>query len=69
MSNFKNILEIIFLFPILLRFIAVTQPIKYARHKNSKRIFLMLAFVWFVSFAIAAPICAGMLAPKNSILC
>jgi dopamine receptor D2 len=45
---------------LLYRFIAVTQPLKYARHKNSKRIFGMLAFVWLVSIAIASPIVAGL---------
>ena len=42
------------------RFIAVTQPIKYARHKNSKRVFIMLALTWIVSASIALPIVLGM---------
>ncbi|XP_064651270.1 dopamine D2-like receptor [Lineus longissimus] len=42
------------------RFFAVTQPIKYARHKNSKRVHVMLALTWIVSAAIAAPIVLGM---------
>ncbi|XP_005089416.2 5-hydroxytryptamine receptor 1D [Aplysia californica] len=41
------------------RFIAVTQPIKYAKHKNSKRVFIMLAVTWIISVAIAAPIALG----------
>lgn len=41
------------------RFIAVTQPIKYAKHKNSKRVFIMLAITWVISVAIAAPIALG----------
>lgn len=41
------------------RFIAVTQPIKYAKHKNSKRVHVMLALTWVVSIAIAAPIALG----------
>ncbi|RUS86191.1 hypothetical protein EGW08_006037, partial [Elysia chlorotica] len=41
------------------RFIAVTQPIKYAKHKNSKRVFIMLAVTWVISIAIAAPIALG----------
>lgn len=41
------------------RYIAVTQPIKYAKHKNSKRVHLMLALTWVVSIAIAAPIALG----------
>ncbi|GFR60427.1 dopamine D2-like receptor [Elysia marginata] len=40
-------------------FIAVTQPIKYAKHKNSKRVFIMLAITWIISVAIAAPIALG----------
>ena len=42
------------------RFIAVTQPLKYARHKNSNRIYFMLAIVWLVSIAVASPIMAGL---------
>ena len=42
------------------RFIAVTRPLKYARHKNSNRIYIMIAFVWLVSIAIASPIVAGL---------
>ena len=41
------------------RFIAVTQPIKYAKHKNSKRVQVMLGLTWVVSIAIAAPIALG----------
>ncbi|OWF47241.1 D(2) dopamine receptor-like [Mizuhopecten yessoensis] len=41
------------------RFIAVTQPIKYAKHKNSKRVFVTLALCWIISVAIAAPIALG----------
>nr|QEX93857.1 dopamine receptor 2-1 [Sinonovacula constricta] len=41
------------------RFIAVTQPIKYAKHKNSKRVHVMLALTWVVSIAIATPIALG----------
>jgi len=42
------------------RFIAVTQPIKYAKHKNSKRIHVMLALTWIISAAISSPIALGM---------
>ncbi|KAK7477551.1 hypothetical protein BaRGS_00031236, partial [Batillaria attramentaria] len=41
------------------RFIAVTQPIKYAKHKNSKRVYIMIALTWIISVAIAAPIPLG----------
>jgi len=42
------------------RFIAVTQPISYAKHKNSKRHYIMIILVWSVSVAISAPIALGM---------
>ncbi|GFS49757.1 dopamine D2-like receptor [Nephila pilipes] len=42
------------------RFIAVTQPIKYSKHKNNKRIFLTIIFVWLVSAAIGSPIVLGL---------
>nr|AXH38067.1 putative dopamine receptor D2 [Cupiennius salei] len=42
------------------RFIAVTQPIKYSKHKNTKRVFLSIAIVWFVSAAIGSPIVLGL---------
>nr|QVK45668.1 G protein-coupled receptor [Proales similis] len=41
------------------RYIAVTQPIKYARHKNSNRVYVMIGLVWFTSMAIASPIVLG----------
>ncbi|KAL8618542.1 hypothetical protein ACOMHN_000687 [Nucella lapillus] len=41
------------------RFIAVTQPIKYAKHKNSKRVYIMIAITWIISVAIAMPISLG----------
>lgn len=41
------------------RFIAVTQPIKYSKHKNSKRVYIMIGLVWLISVAIAAPIALG----------
>jgi len=42
------------------RFIAVTQPIKYAKHKNSSRVYAMLAMTWIISAAISSPIALGM---------
>lgn len=42
------------------RFIAVTQPIKYSKHKNNKRVFLTIAVVWVVSAAIGSPIVLGL---------
>ncbi|KAL8617503.1 hypothetical protein ACOMHN_064788 [Nucella lapillus] len=41
------------------RFIAVTQPIKYAKHKNSKRVNITIALTWIISAAISLPICLG----------
>ncbi|XP_013773602.1 dopamine D2-like receptor [Limulus polyphemus] len=42
------------------RFIAVTQPIKYSKHKNNKRVALTIAIVWIVSAAIGSPIVLGL---------
>ncbi|UJR33371.1 hypothetical protein I4U23_020819 [Adineta vaga] len=41
------------------RYIAVTKPLKYARHKNPKRVAIMIVIVWLVSFFIALPIVSG----------
>nr|XP_042899806.1 dopamine D2-like receptor [Parasteatoda tepidariorum] len=41
-------------------FIAVTQPIKYSKHRNNKRVFVTIAFVWLVSAAIGSPIMLGL---------
>ncbi|CAF1163810.1 unnamed protein product [Adineta steineri] len=41
------------------RYIAVTKPLKYARHKNPKRVAIMIVIVWVVSFVIALPIVSG----------
>ncbi|CAL1281596.1 unnamed protein product [Larinioides sclopetarius] len=42
------------------RYIAVTQPIKYSKHRNNKRVFLTIAIVWIVSAAIGSPIVLGL---------
>nr|AXH38066.1 putative dopamine receptor D2 [Cupiennius salei] len=42
------------------RYIAVTQPIKYSKHRNNKRVFLTIAIVWLVSAAIGSPIVLGL---------
>ena len=42
-----------------IRYFAVTQPIKYARHKNSRRVFIMLALTWVISLVISSPIVFG----------
>ncbi|GIY01235.1 dopamine D2-like receptor [Caerostris darwini] len=41
-------------------YIAVTQPIKYSKHRNNKRVFLTIAIVWIVSAAIGSPIVLGL---------
>ncbi|XP_069160172.1 dopamine D2-like receptor [Procambarus clarkii] len=38
------------------RYIAVTQPIKYAHSKNNKRIVFTIAIIWTVSVAIGSPL-------------
>lgn len=49
------------LFPIFsLRYIAVTQPIKYAKHRNSRRVCLTIVLVWAISAAIGSPIVLGL---------
>ncbi|XP_050344650.1 dopamine D2-like receptor [Nymphalis io] len=42
------------------RYIAVTQPIKYAKHKNNTRVWFTIVLVWLVSAAIGAPIVLGL---------
>lgn len=42
------------------RYIAVTQPIKYSKHKNGTRVIITIAFVWIVSAAIGSPIVLGL---------
>ncbi|CAF0959826.1 unnamed protein product, partial [Didymodactylos carnosus] len=41
------------------RYIAVTKPLKYARHKSPKRVSIMIVIVWLISFSIALPIVSG----------
>lgn len=45
---------------ILYRYIAVTQPIKYATYKNSRRVCLTILLVWAISAAIGSPIVLGL---------
>ncbi|KAI5726567.1 hypothetical protein M8J76_004900 [Diaphorina citri] len=42
------------------RYIAVTQPIKYAKHKNNRRVWLTIVLVWAISVAIGSPIVLGL---------
>lgn len=42
------------------RYIAVTQPIKYAKHKNNRRVWLTIVLVWAISAAIGSPIVLGL---------
>ncbi|CAF2770904.1 unnamed protein product [Rotaria sp. Silwood2] len=41
------------------RYIAVTKPLKYARHKSPRRVAIMIVIVWLTSFCIALPIVSG----------
>lgn len=52
--------EYLLLFFVFSRYIAVTQPIKYAKHKNNRRIWLTIALVWMISAAIGSPIVLGL---------
>lgn len=38
----------------------MTQPIKYAKHKNSRRVSLTILLVWAISAAIGSPIVLGL---------
>lgn len=38
----------------------MTQPIKYAKHKNSRRVCLTILLVWAISAAIGSPIVLGL---------
>lgn len=42
------------------RYIAVTQPIKYAKHKNNRRVWMTIALVWVISATIGSPIVLGL---------
>ncbi|XP_053973390.1 dopamine D2-like receptor isoform X1 [Hylaeus volcanicus] len=42
------------------RYIAVTQPIKYAKHKNNRRVWMTILLVWAISAAIGSPIVLGL---------
>lgn len=51
--------------PFFNRFIAVTQPIKYARHKNHSRVVYTILIVWIVSCCIGLPIILGLNVPVS----
>ncbi|XP_061717706.1 dopamine D2-like receptor [Cydia pomonella] len=42
------------------RYIAVTQPIKYAKHKNNRRVWFTIVLVWLISAAIGTPVVLGL---------
>lgn len=42
------------------RFIAATQPLKYSKHQNNKRVFLTITIVWVVSAATGLPMMLGL---------
>jgi len=41
------------------RFIAVTRPIQYAKHRSTYRVPLTVAVTWVVSILISSPIVLG----------
>lgn len=49
-----------FFYVFIYRYIAVTQPIKYAKHKNNRRVWLTIVLVWAISAAIGSPIVLGL---------
>ncbi|XP_037073366.1 dopamine D2-like receptor, partial [Pollicipes pollicipes] len=50
------------------RYIAVTQPIKYAKHKNNNRVIFTIILVWMTSAAIGAPLVLGLNVPSDGVL-
>ncbi|XP_073945892.1 dopamine D2-like receptor isoform X2 [Choristoneura fumiferana] len=42
------------------RYIAVTQPIKYAKHKSNARVWSMICLAWLVSSGIGCPVVLGL---------
>ncbi|BES93515.1 receptor [Nesidiocoris tenuis] len=42
------------------RYIAVTKPIQYAKHKNNRRVWSTIVLVWAISCAIGSPIVMGL---------
>lgn len=61
LTNPSQIVYLLFrLLVSIFRYIAVTQPIKYAKHKNSMRIFVTILLVWAISIAIGSPIVLGL---------
>jgi hypothetical protein len=55
-----NYAQLLFFLLSHCRYIAVTQPIKYAKHKNSRRVCLTILLVWAISAAIGSPIVLGL---------
>lgn len=47
------------------RFIAVTQPIKYAKHKSNTRVWMTIVFVWVFSGLVGSPIVLGLNSPPD----
>jgi len=43
----------------LYRFIAVTRPLSYARHKNSGRVLVTIVTTWIISVSVSSPIVLG----------
>lgn len=51
---------------LFFRFIAVTQPIKYAKHKSNTRVWLTIVFVWVFSGLVGSPIVLGLNSPPDN---
>ncbi|KAK2706405.1 dopamine D2-like receptor [Artemia franciscana] len=42
------------------RYIAITRPLSYARHRDNRRVYLTIVLVWIISIAIGMPITLGL---------
>nr|AWJ68172.1 putative dopamine receptor 3 [Hirudo verbana] len=50
------------------RYVAVTRPLQYVKHRNSKRAFIVLAITWIISAGVSSPIALGMNYTKHRAL-
>jgi len=54
-------------FNFVTRFIAVTQPIKYTKHRSSTRVWLTIVFLWVFSGLVGSPIVLGLSTPPEPV--
>lgn len=59
-NNYNILINVSVCVLCICRYIAVTQPIKYAKHKNNRRVWLTIVLVWAISAAIGTPIVLGL---------